>query len=322
MTAPPPALLLLTVGCLLLACLGVSGAFLLREVEQRRCKAMRIERVLQPLARTRPLRPVDITRPAAREQHDMLGWIGWASGFDPARINRYPTPWWAVLAGAGALAWVGSEVGSYLFGEAGLLALPVLWLVVARAWFRRMDGRRRQQLFVQMPDALAMIVRAVRVGIPIPEAIRVVAQEAEPPTSVEFAALGNEIVIGVTLEDGLRALARRTGLSEYSFFATAVSVQSQTGGGLTEVMENLADVIRRRVALQSRGYALSAEARSSAVVLALMPGAVGVMLWFINPGYIDTLFKEPVGHTLLGASAVLLIVGIFAMRTIIRRTLA
>lgn len=322
MTALPPALLLLAVGCLLLAGLGLSGAFLLREVEQRRRKAMRIKRVLQPLARTQRLRPVDITRPAVREKHGMLGWIGWAFGFDPVRTSRCPTPWWVVLAGAGALAWVGSEIASYLFGNVGLLVLPVLWLIAARAWFGRMDGRRRQQFLAQMPDALAMIVRAVRVGIPIPEAIRVVAQEAEPPTAVEFAALGGEIVIGVTLEDGLRALARRTGLGEYSFFATAVSVQSQTGGGLTEVMENLADVIRRRVALQSRGYALSAEARSSAVVLAVMPEAVGVMLWFINPGYIDTLFKEPVGHTLLGVSALLLAVGIFAMRTIIRRTLA
>jgi tight adherence protein B len=173
-----------------------------------------------------------------------------------------------------------------------------------------------------MPDALAMIVRAVRVGIPIPEAIRTIGLEAEPPTSVEFAALSGEIAIGVTLEDGLRALARRTGLGEYSFFATAVAVQSQTGGGLTEVMENLADVIRRRVALQSRGLALSAEARSSAVVLAVMPVVTGGMLWFINPGYIDSLFNQPIGHTLLGVSALLLAIGVFTMRTIIRRTLA
>jgi len=321
-TSLPPALLLLAVGCLLLAGLGLSGVFVLREIEERRRKTSRIERVLQPLARTRTLRPAAIMRPAVSAEHGMLGWIGWAFGFDPGRIDRYPTPWWAVLAGACALAWFGSEIASSVFGGAGLLAAPLLWVIVARVWFGQMDARRRQQLFVQMPDALSMIVRAVRVGIPMPEAIRAIAQEAEPPTTVEFAALNSEIIIGMPLEDGLRALARRTGLREYSFFATAVSVQSQTGGGLTEVMENLADVIRRRVALQSRGRALSSEARSSAAVLAVMPVITGVMLWFINPAYVDTLFNEPIGHTLLGASASLLAIGIFVMRTIIRRTLA
>ncbi len=293
-----------------------------RGIEQRRREASRIERVLQPLARTRPLRPAATTRLAVPEERGLLGWLGWVFRFDPGRVIRYPTPWWAVLAGAFALAWVGTAMAANLLGQAGLLALPLLWWIVAQAWFRRMDARRRQQLLVQMPDALAMIVRAVRVGIPIPEAVRAVAQEAEPPTAVEFAALNSEIVIGVPLEDGLRALARRTELGEYSFFATAVSVQSQTGGGLTEVMENLADVIRRRVALQSRGYALSAEARSSAVVLAVMPVLTGIMLWLINPAYMNTLFDEPLGHMLLGAGVSLLAIGIFVMRTIIRRTLA
>ena len=322
MTAPPPALLLLAVGCLLLAGLGLSGVFLLRGIEQRRREASRIERVLQPLARTRPLQPAAISRLATPAERGVLAWLGWLFGFDAGNLGRYPLPWWAVLMGAFMLGWVGAEVARGLLGEAGLIALPLVWVVAARGWFGWADGRRRQQLLVQLPDALAMIVRAVRVGIPIPEAIRAIAQEAEPPTAGEFAALSNEIIIGVPLEDGLRALARRTGLGEYSFFATAVAVQSQTGGGLTEVMENLADVIRRRIALQSRGRALSAEARSSALVLAVMPGFTGTMLWFINPGYMDTLFDEPLGHMLLAAGALSLATGIFVMRTIIRRTLA
>jgi len=322
MTAPPSALLLLAVGCLLLAGLGLSGVFLLRGIEQRRREASRIERVLQPLARTRPLQPAAISRLATPAERGVLGWLGWLFGFDAGNLGRYPLPWWAVLMGASVLGWVGAEVARGLIGQAGLVALPLVWVVAARGWFGWADGRRRQQLLVQLPDALAMIVRAVRVGIPIPEAIRAIAQEAEPPTAGEFAALSNEIIIGVPLEDGLRALARRTGLGEYSFFATAVAVQSQTGGGLTEVMENLADVIRRRVALQSRGRALSSEARSSALVLAVMPVVTGTMLWLINPGYIDSLFEEKFGHTLLAIGAASLCIGVFAMRTIIRRTLA
>jgi tight adherence protein B len=322
MNAPPPALLLLATGCLLLAGLGLSGAYLARGIEQRRREASRIERVLQPLARTRPMRPATIARVAAPAERGVMGWLGWAFGFDVNRIDCYPWPWWAVLGGAFALAWVGAHIASGLFGVAGLFVLPLLWLPIARGYFGWTDARRRQQLLVQLPDALAMIVRAVRVGIPIPEAMRAVAQEAEPPTATEFAALNGELVIGVALEEGLRALARRTGLGEYNFFATAVSVQSQTGGGLTEVMENLADVIRRRVALQARGLALSAEARSSAIVLAVMPLFTGAMLWCINPGYIGTLISEPLGHKLLAGGTASLATGIFVMRTIIRRTLA
>jgi tight adherence protein B len=322
MTALPPALLLLAIACVLLAGLGLSGVFLLRGIELRRREASRIERVLQPLARARPLNPAVITRLATPTERGALGWLGWVFGFDAGNVGRYPLPWWVVLIGAFVLGWVGAEVASGIVGEAGPLALPLLWLIAARTYFGWVDARRRQQLLVQLPDALAMIVRAVRVGIPIPEAVRAIALEAEPPTSVEFAALSSEIVIGVPLENGLRSLARRTGLGEYSFFATAVSVQSQTGGGLTEVMENLADVIRRRVALQSRGRALSAEARSSALVLAVMPLVTGTMLWLINPGYIDTLFEERIGHTLLAVGASSLAIGIFTMRTIIRRTLA
>ncbi len=322
MSTPPPAILLLSVGFLLLAGLGLSGVFLLRGIEQRRREASRLQRVLQPLARTRPLRPAAIARRPSPGEGGAMGWLGRAFGFDAGNLGRYPLPWWLVLMVALVLAWIGAEIAADVLGRLGLLSLPLLWLGVTRAWFGRTDGRRRRQLLVQMPDALAMIVRAVRVGIPVAEAVRAVAQEAQPPTSTEFAALAGEIVIGVTLEDGLRALARRTGLSEYNFFATAVSVQSQTGGGLTEVMENLADVIRRRIALQARGYALSSEARSSAVILAIMPEATGLMLWFINPGYMSSMFHEPTGHTLLGVAAALLGLGIFAMRTIIRRTLA
>ncbi len=120
-------------------------------------------------------------------------------------------------------------------------------------------------LFQQFPDALAMIVRAVRVGLPIVEAIRVVARENAEPTAREFAGLVAQTTIGVPLDDALREMAERNRLPEYRFFATALSLQSQTGGGLTETLENLADTIRKRVAAKLRGHALAAEARMSSL---------------------------------------------------------
>ena len=230
--------------------------------------------------------------------------------------------WWVILPLTLVLARLGCALVSGLLGALSLLLLPPLWLLLTRGYFGWCEGRLRRQLLGQMPDALAMIVRAVRVGIPVTDAIHAVARESQPPTTAEFATLHDQLLIGVPLEEGLEAMGQRTGLPEYRFFATAVALQAQTGGGLSEVLENLAEVIRRRIALQSRGYALSSEARTSAIVLAVMPVLTGAMMWVINPSYIDLLFHDPTGKSLLGAAVLSLAIGVFAMRAIIRKTLA
>ena len=157
--------------------------------------------------------------------------------------------------------------------------MPLVWVMLCRSFFNWSEQRRRNALYAQFPDALAMIVRAVRVGIPLGEGIRTVAREAASPTRVEFGLLYDRVAIGVTLEDALREMATRNNLQEYRFFTTALALQSQTGGGLSEALEGLADVMRRRLALQSRGNALAAEAKTSIIILASLPfvsgGALG-----------------------------------------------
>ena len=167
-----------------------------------------------------------------------------------------------------------------------------------------------------------MIVRAVRVGIPVTEALRAVAMDAAPPTSVEFGRLHDQVGVGTPLEDGLRELSTRNRLPEYRFFATALALQSQTGGGLTETLENLAEVIRKRIGLQARGYALAAEARTSAGVLTALPIFAGLALAVLNPDYISPLFAPGSGQTLLGVTVAWLGTGIYVMRLLIRRSLS
>jgi len=116
-------------------------------------------------------------------------------------------------------------------------------------------------------------------------------------------------------------MAEHNKVPEYRFFATALSLQSQTGGGISETLENLADVIRKRVAARARGKALASEARASAGALAILPVLAMAALWLMNPGYINVLFVNPTGHEILAAGALLLGFGIFAMRTIIQRSL-
>jgi tight adherence protein B len=210
----------------------------------------------------------------------------------------------------------------YLVGSMGILATPLVYWVICTKFFRSCHQRRVNTLFQQFPDALAMIVRAVRVGIPITEAIRAVGSEASEPTATEFARLSNEVSIGAPLDQALRVMAERNKVAEYRFFATALSLQNQTGGGISETLENLADVIRKRVAARARGRALAAEARASAAALAILPVLAMVALWLMKPDYIAVLFVTPTGRGILAAGALLLGLGIFSMRTIIQKSLS
>jgi tight adherence protein B len=239
---------------------------------------------------------------------------------DEAEMHRLP--WgWALVAGL-ALARVVAGLMAAPLGEAALLLVPVIWVLLVRSFFQWCRTRHMALLYQQFPDALGMIVRSVRVGVTVAEALRTVAREAPFPTSIAFARLADRVSIGVALDEALRVMADRSGLPEYRFFATALSLQSQTGGALTETLENLADVIRRRVGLRKRAFALASEARTSALILTALPIVTGTALLIISPGYIAPLFYEPAGQKMLGAAVLSLSAGTLVMRAIISRSLS
>ena len=155
-------------------------------------------------------------------------------GMDPHREDPYPLRPFLVLPLALLPGYAVQWLMHGLLGSLAWWLCPVAAIGVTRAIYRGNDAKRTQTLYRQFPDALAMIVRAVRVGIPVTEALRNVAQDAPTPTSIEFGRLHDQVGVGTPLEDGLRELAARNRLPEYRFFATALALQSQTGGGLTE----------------------------------------------------------------------------------------
>ena len=248
--------------------------------------------------------------------------LGKLFGFDPKLSDHYVVKWPVVLIATLTIAFVSAKLGSQLTGRIGWLAMPVAWIVLSRAFFSWCERRRRDTLFTQFPDALAMIVRAVRVGIPVTDSIRAVGREMSAPTGPEFARLSHELAIGMVLQDALKVMAQRNGLQEYRFFATALALQSQTGGGLSETLENLADVIRKRVAVRQKGQALSAEAKTSAMVLAALPPLAGVGLYLMNSSYIILLFTDPFGQKILAAAILALTLGIVTMNLLIRKSLS
>ena len=262
-----------------------------------------------------------ITRVEVSREKSVFRRIMGIFGFDPAHSGHYPVPWTIVLVLTLVVARVVAGVLTIVADDLALFGIPVIWIFLARAFFGWVDDRRRQILRNQMPDALSMIVRSVRVGIPVTEAMRHVSRQTQEPTAAEFARIASDLSIGTRLDVALKAMAERVGLPEYQFFATALSLQAQTGGGLTETLENLADVIRKRVALRSKAYALASEARTSAMVLSALPFVSGLGLAVLSPAYIAVLFTEQAGRSLLGIATLSLGTGILAMRMIIRSSL-
>jgi tight adherence protein B len=245
--------------------------------------------------------------------------------FVGVRLNRadlYPVPWWLLLFGTGAVAAVGSLLVVTIVGELGWLTFPVFWLIVSRIVFGAFVARRARALYLQMPDALAMIVRSVRSGIPVQEALRIVGREALAPTNEEFDRLYNQLVIGQSLPEALVALAKRTEVREYRFFAVALSLQAQTGGSLTDTLENLADVIRKRVAARARAHALSSEARMTMLMLAALPLVAAAALAVITPDYLLLLVNSPRGRAILGVAVIMLLSGLGSMQYLIKKALS
>ena len=306
----------------LLALMLGAGWLLMRTTQEEKALSARIESVT---AFSRVKSTASLPSITRKDTQARPGWtetITGLFGFSMTKKDQYSLGWpWviliALLAGRIAVA-----MGSGMFGSLAWVLQPVVTIAVTRSMFNMMLSKRINKLRAQFPDALGLIIRAVRVGVPVTEALRAVSRESLAPTSIEFDRLADEISIGTSLETALRQMSDRNNLPEYGFFAAALSLQAQTGGGLSETLELLADVTRKRVAMQARGHALSAEARTSSMILGGLPLISGGSLYLINPEYMIILFVEESGRMVLGGAMLSLSVGVFVMRLIIRKSLA
>jgi tight adherence protein B len=304
---------------------GVAIALLTYE-SARKAKQTRITTLLKAYApnagrgdqrNIRAAIPVTTITPAETADK-ILGFVGVRA----EQLDLYPAPWWVILLAAGTVATIGGGLLSAVFGVYGWIGQPIAWLLISRSVFGTFSARRARVLYTQMPDALAMIVRSVRTGLPVAEALRIVGKEAQQPTAIEFERLYNQLLIGTSLTDALISMARRTEVPEYRFFAVALALQGQTGGSLTDTLENLADVIRKRTAMRARAYALSSEARTTVMVLASLPFVAFAALLFMAPQYVTLLIDTTRGRQILATAIVSLLLGIGMMQLMIRRALS
>jgi tight adherence protein B len=313
--------LLLMGACLSLIGLGLSGVLVSRSQAANERRSKRLAAILTPHLRTAQIELSAFTLPDDRGPRTFIGTLETIFGFNLEREALYPAKWYIILLVTFMFALAGRYAAQELLGLLSWIVLPIAWIVFSRMFFKGVEAKRRSKLLWQFPDALAMIVRSIRVGVPVIDAVRNVSLSAPSPTAGEFNRMVEQIAVGTPLDEAVTELAARTGLAEYRFFATALSLQTQTGGTLSETLENLADVIRKRAALKARGHAMTAEARTSSSILAMLPIITGLMLYFLNPSYIMMLFTDATGKEFFSAAVISLILGMLCIRAIIKSVL-
>jgi len=152
--------------------------------------------------------------------------------------------------------------------------------------------RRTNAFNSKFPDAIELLVRGLRSGLPVTETLGIVSSEVPGPVGEEFKMVTERIRIGKTMEDALQDTADRLGTPEFQFFCITLAIQRETGGNLAETLSNLAEVLRKRAQMKLKIRAMSSESKASAYIVGALPFVVFALIWWINPGYIDKFFID------------------------------
>ena len=223
---------------------------------------------------------------------------------------------------AAVLAWLIARV-AFGFGPILLwIATLGAFVLVPRLVLRREQRIADAQFSELLPDAIDMVVRIVRAGLPVGMAIRTVGQESAAPLSTIFLRVAGQAEIGLPLDEALAQIGATVGNADFRFFAVAVALQQTTGGNLAETLETLSQIIRRRRAVRLKSQAATAEVRISAVVLGSIPFVVAGALYILAPAYFDQFFADPRGRVILLLAILCLLMAGLTMRAMIRNALS
>lgn len=180
-------------------------------------------------------------------------------------------------------------------------------------------SRRRENAFLKnLPEGIDIIVRGLKAGLPVTESMEAVGREAVEPVAGMFRQISDLIRIGHSLESAIERIAKRMAVPELRFLAITMAVQRETGGNLTETLENLAEILRKRRQMQLKIRAVSSEARASAYILGSLPFVMFVIIYTFNRGYVMELFSDPRGHMMIGIGLGSIAAGVLVMAKMIR----
>lgn len=196
------------------------------------------------------------------------------------------------------------------FGFAAGFGLP-FWLL------SYLKKRRETKFLAVFPDAVDVIVRGIKSGLPLLDSLKVIAAESQEPVKSEFKAILETQAIGMPIGEACGKLYQRMPLPEANFFAIVISIQQKAGGNLSEALGNLSKVLRERKKMKAKIQAMSMEAKASAAIIGSLPPMVMGLVWITSPTYIELLWTHPTGQLMLVCSAMWMSMGVFVMKKMI-----
>jgi tight adherence protein B len=201
-------------------------------------------------------------------------------------------------------------LGAGAMGFAGAFGLP--------RWMLKFLKKRREAKFLKgFPDAVDVIVRGIKAGLPLLDSIKIITNDSPEPICSEFRAIVETQSFGLPLGDACCKLYERIPVAEANFFGIVISIQQKAGGNLSEALGNLSRVLRDRKKMKAKIQAMSMEAKASASIIGCLPLAVMSLVYLTSPHYIELLWTEPLGRMMLAASAFWMFLGVMVMRKMI-----
>jgi len=236
-----------------------------------------------------------------------------------AGLDVEPRSFWiaSLISGALCALAVMMSMPGGMSGLAALVAGFVGALGLPRWFLSKLIARRQKKFQSELANAIDVIVRGVKSGLPLNECLQIIARESPEPVCSEFRYVVEQMRVGVPLAEALDRLIVRMPLSEVKFLSIVIAIQQQAGGNLSEALGNLSGVLRDRFRMEMKVKALSAEAKSSAAVLASLPPGVMFMVYSSSPDYIMPLFSTTTGNFMLAIGAFWMMCGVLVMRKMI-----
>jgi tight adherence protein B len=315
---------LILVGLVMIAFAGVAWVFLYPILSGERAAERRMESVAKAEPVTRVSRGAQKTK---REQvedtlkelevrHKKDARIGLSTRITQAGLDISKKNFILISAGLGVLIFL------VMMGfNAGLL--PSLGFAFVAAfglprWGLSFLKKRREAKFLDVfPDAVDVIVRGIKAGLPLLDSLKIITTDAPEPVKSEFHAIVQTQTIGIPLGDACAKLYDRMPLPEANFFGIVISIQQKSGGNLSEALGNLSRVLRDRKKMKAKIQAMKMEAKASGMIIAALPLAVMAIVSITSPNYISLLWTEPMGRMMLAASAGWMMMGVLVMKKMI-----
>jgi tight adherence protein B len=218
-----------------------------------------------------------------------------------------------ILGVLGFMIALGLNAG--LLGAAGMAFAGAFGLPM---WILKFLKKRREANFLKhFPDAVDVIVRGIKAGLPLLDSIRVIVNDSPEPVRSEFGAIVETQSFGLPLGDACAKMYERIPVAEANFFGIVISIQQKAGGNLSEALGNLSRVLRDRKKMKAKIQAMSMEAKASAMIIGCLPPAVMLLVYLSSPAYIELLWTESIGRMMLGACATWMFLGVMVMRKMI-----